>query len=216
MSSNKCNRDDGFLLERVIRQKDKQALNALYKKYYLLLEQYFIRRIYLREDALDLAQNVFLELWKGNGKYDPSCKVGNYLFGVAKHILHRYYRTCKKQPKTISLNSVEGQIPITFANPSNAEDPFVKQEIFSDLQIALKQSLGQMPPKAAEAIYLRFIRGLSSKEAAHQANCSINTFYQRIFQAVVALKKLPSLPVIIQDLHQISPDAEKKPKVTRS
>lgn len=67
------------------------------------------------------------------------------------------------------------------------QDP-VRQVSAQQLKKAIKGVLAQLPPKAREAIRLKFIEGLSSKEAAKRAGCHIDTFYHRFYEGLKALR----------------------------
>ncbi len=58
---------------------------------------------------------------------------------------------------------------------------------FNRIARAMETSL---PPKAREAVRLRFIEGLSLREAAAKAGCSIGAFYARLERAIKTLRKI--------------------------
>jgi len=57
-------------------------------------------------------------------------------------------------------------------------------------KIIIEEVAGQLPTKAYEAIKLRFIEGLCSKEDAQRAECSIDTFRKRLRRAGRILQKI--------------------------
>jgi len=48
----------------------------------------------------------------------------------------------------------------------------------------------ELSPKAREAVRLRFVEGLSLKEAAAKAGCSIGAFYARLERALKTLREI--------------------------
>lgn len=170
MATNAIKIQDHVLLSRAIHKKDRKALGLLHSIYYPRIKHYIALRINSVTEAQDLAQNVFLELCKSNGTYKGPKNAEAYLFVIAKNLIALHYRNQSRQVRTISMESV-GEIS---ADIQPAEQ--VSQQELRDL-IAL------LPPKAQEAIRLRFIEGFSLKDAAKRTGCSIHVFCQRIYEA---------------------------------
>ena len=136
-------------------------------------------------DAEDLAQNVFVELCKGNGRYDGRGSVERYLFGIAKNAIRKYHRKRAHSVKTIPIDSV---YPIDTGKVQQSRGP-ARQIDARELKIAIEEAVAKLPPKARQAIKLRFIDGLSNKQAAQKAGCTHSTFRFRLFYAIGTLQK---------------------------
>lgn len=186
---NSINLGESILLKRAIYQRDKKAVEVLHTKHYQSILCYIAARVDFSVDAEDLAQNVFVELCKGNGCYDGRGNIKGYLFGIARNAIRRYHRERTNSIRTVPIDSIEDIGPSY--DIQQQQDP-VRQVSAQQLKKAIKDVLAKLPPKAREAIRLRFIEGLSSKEAAKRAGCSVNAFYNRLHMAVKALRKLKS------------------------
>jgi len=173
-------------LKRAIYRQDRKAVAVLHAKYYVHMKRYIASRISSIADADDLAQNVFVELCKGNGRYDGRGSVERYLFGITKNAIRKYHRERTSSIKTIPVDSVND---IGVKDVQQCRGP-VGQIEAQELKKAIEEAVAKLPPKARQAIKLRFIDGLSSKEGARNAGCSVNTFYKRLHMAVKALRKL--------------------------
>lgn len=181
MATDEINIQDGFLLSRAIHEKDRNALGWLHAKYYPRIKRYIASRIKTIPDAEDLAQGVFLELCKGNARYDDHREPEAYLFGMARNLVSRYYRNRKKQPQTVQIETVRELI----ASYDEHQAPPVS---LTQLRKLLEDATGQLPPKAKEAIRARLIEGLSVKEAARKCGCSTDAFYKCLDAALKALE----------------------------
>lgn len=175
---------DHILLRRAIRKGDRQALAVLHGKYYPRVRRYITSRLGPRADADDLAQNVFVELLRGNSQYECQEDAQAYLFGIARNIIGRYYRDKRSQLNPVHMDAV-GQI----ASYSAVE---AWRELIQPQQLkkVVEDAIARLPPKARQAIKLRFIDGLSPKQAARKAGCSVNVFYSRVYEGIKALGKL--------------------------
>ena len=169
-----------ILLRRAIYEKDREALGRLHSIYYSRIKRYIASRINSIPDAEDLSQNVFLELYEGNSRYDGQKDAEAYLFGIARNLISRYHRNKRKYLQTIHLEPTRD-----FAISYDAQQyrpPSLKQ-----LRKHLDETIKQLPPKAKNAIRARLIEGLSPKEAAQKAGCSIQAFYKRFDAALKAM-----------------------------
>ena len=186
---NSINLGERILLKRAIYQRDKKAVEVLHTRHYQSILGFIADQVDFSVDAEDLAQNVFVELCKGNGCYDGRGNVKEYLFGIARNAIHRYHRERTNSIRTVPIDSIDDIGPSY--DIQQQQDP-VHQVSAQQLKEAIKDALAKLPPKARETIRLRFIEGLSSKEAAKRAGCSVNAFYKRLHDAVKALKELKS------------------------
>ena len=186
VSVNRANIDEKLLLKRAVCEQDKKALTILYAKYYPQVKHYIASHVGCVEDAEDLVQDVFVELSKGKGHYDGRGNVIGYLLGIAKKIIHRYHRRKTHSVRTIPIVSVD-KVDHSYHNQQRL-DP-VRQISAQELKTAIEDTTAQLPPKAREAIRLRYIDGLGLRESAEKAGCSAHTFCQRVLDAKKALKK---------------------------
>jgi len=178
--------DDRLILKRAVFQQDKEALSILYAKYYPEVRRYITSRFDCMEDVEDLAQDVFVELSKGKGHYDGKRNVARYLFGIAKKIIYQYHKQKTRSVKNISIVSID-KVVQRYDNLQHLD--FEKQIFTQDLKMVIEETMAKLPTKAREAIRLRYINGLSAKESAEKAGCSVHTFCQRIIDAKKNLRK---------------------------
>jgi RNA polymerase sigma-70 factor (ECF subfamily) len=138
------------------------------------------------EDAEDLVQDVFVELSMGKGNYDGHGNVPSYLLGIAKKIIYRYRKQKRRSVKNIPIVSID-KVGHSYETQQRL-DPLRKISE-REFKKAIEDTIAQLPPKAREAIRLRYINGLSLKESAEKAKCSVHTFCQRIVDAKKILRK---------------------------
>lgn len=184
---NWINVEENILLKRAIYRQDRNALEILHARHYQSILRYIAARVDSGADAEDLAQDVFVELCKGNGYYDGRGNTQEYLFGIARNTIRRYLRSRRNSIRTISIDSIADAG--SGCDIQQHQDP-VSQISERQFKKAIQYMIAKLPPKAQEAIKLRFINGLGSVEAAEKAMCSGNTFRQRLHVAIKTLRKL--------------------------
>jgi len=179
--------DKRLVLKRAVHQQDREALALLHIQYYAEVKHYITYHIDFIEDAEDLAQDVFVELCNNKGHYDGRTNAQAYLFGIARNIIHRYYRRKRRFPKTISIDwTTDLDVDHGIQHSPDAAGQISSQkmkELIEDLKARLS-------PKSYEALKLRHIEGLCPKEAAPKAECSLKAFYARLERAMKKLRKI--------------------------
>src|SRR5207245_8462743 len=63
-----------------IRAGDVDAFEALYRKYWQPLYSFAFRYVHSKEDAEEVAQEVFFRIWRGRAHWVPLGAVRNYLY----------------------------------------------------------------------------------------------------------------------------------------
>jgi RNA polymerase sigma-70 factor (ECF subfamily) len=183
LSNDTAKKQEHILLTKVIRKKDRKALGRLHSIYYSPIKRYIVSRINSTPEAEDLSQNVFLGLCKGNSRYDGQRDPEAYLFGMARNLVSHYYRNKRKYLKTVQLEAARD-----FAVNYSVQQ--YQPASLKQLKKHIGEAIKQLPPKAQNAIRARLIEGLSPKEAAQKAGCSIQAFYNRFDAALKALEAM--------------------------
>ena len=101
-------------------------------------------------------------------------------------MIYRYYKQKSLLVTNIPIVSLD-RVDHSLDNKPRS-DP-VKQVFAQELKTAIEEKIAQLPPKAREAIRLKYIKGLSLKRSAEEAGCSVHTFCQRIVDAKEVLRK---------------------------
>jgi len=198
IGGNPINIDESLILKRAIYQRNRKAVAVLHAKYYVHMKRYIASRINSIADADDLAQNVFVELCKGNGRYDGRGSVERYLFGIAKNAIRKYHRERAHSVKTIPIDSV---YPIDTGKVQQSRGP-ARQIEAQELKKIIEEAVDQLPPKAREAVKLRLVEGLEPEAAAKRAGCHVDTFYRRFYEGLKALRKCMKSSIILVSTYE--------------
>jgi len=175
---------ENILLRRAVNEKDRKALSWLYTKYHRNIKRFMLSCVSSVTDAEDLVQNVFVELCKGNDDYKEYRNAQAYLFAIARNLVGQYRRKKSTQIKTIPIKSIDQVSARDKARRyRNLEGQISPPEIKK-----IKNLLNKLSPKAQQAIKLRFIEGLTPKDAAKKAGCSVDAFYRRFYKGLKTLR----------------------------
>lgn len=161
---------------KALQEQDVNAVEALRARYYGALMRFVASRLDSSVDTEDLVQEVFLQFCYGHRSKAEYGNVRAYLFAIARNLIFRH-RKKDKARKAARRDFPDDMID---PRPQPWEHEALKIEAFID----------RLPPKAQEAVRLRFIRGLGTRDAAREADCSTSTYYQRLHLGLTILKRL--------------------------
>jgi len=151
-----------------------QAFAQLVRRYQAQVRGVCARRCGAAGD--DVAQEVFVELWRTRARYEPRGRFRAYLFTIVQ---------------TRALNAVQRRRPEVelthdVALPGQEIDAVLEAERVRRLH----QKLTLLPGKLQDALLLRFVAGLEYAEMAQALDRSESTVRSRVFHGLLRLRKL--------------------------
>jgi RNA polymerase sigma-70 factor, ECF subfamily len=160
------------------------AFVAIYTDHSDAIFRFSCSRVSDREQALDITQEVFSRLWQSliDGKDIEYPKT--FLFTIARNLIIDWYRK-KKSVSLEGLASPETDEPYEPV-PDDAETLL---EMDAEGRF-LVDKIGKLSSGYRDAVYLRFVEGLSPTEIAKIIGVSVNATSVRINRGVDELRKL--------------------------
>ncbi len=138
-----------------LAQGDDLALNELMNRWRSPLIAFFYRSLGSREDAEDLAQQVFVRIYRHRKKFRPKKKFSTWMFAIANNLLRNQIRWKKRHPE---LNSEA--ITETVTNVPDAQLSQIERA--EEISVAIQE----LPPKMRTATLLFYYEGMSHREIA--------------------------------------------------
>mgnify|MGYP001558877390 CR=1 FL=1 len=185
MGRNSFDVDDRLLLMRAVCHEDRRALAILYLKYAPAVRSHISSQVGSPADIQDLVHDVFLHVWQGKGGYDKTKGAKPYVFGIASKIVRRYRREKARAPQTMPTDSMNG---LSLRYRMRESSDAAGQNSTRRLKSIITDMQRVLPPEVWQAIRLRFVEGLSVKEAAGKLGCSKWALYKRLQRAKKLLR----------------------------
>jgi RNA polymerase sigma-70 factor (ECF subfamily) len=139
-------RDPDIRLMLRVREDDEAAFAELVELYQHRLVTVMHHLVGNAEEAEDLAQEVFLRVYRGRKKYHPTAKFSTWLFTIANNLALNHLRSKQRKP-VISLN-VSDSGPL---GPRPAEQ-LVKDKANQPVQRMQQQELAGIVQQALEEL----------------------------------------------------------------
>jgi RNA polymerase sigma-70 factor, ECF subfamily len=163
--------EEGLDAYRAFR-REQADFEALFRAYYPEIVRYLAARLGSREDALDLAADVFAEAWRRvPGLQWRGRPIRAWLYRVAANMAAD---ELKRRRRTLPLEDA------AVVDPSEATPD----------RIALTRALRALPPDHQLVVHLRLVEGLSFSEVAHVMNRNVGACQMLMLRAAKSLRAL--------------------------
>lgn len=178
------------LVER-LRRRDEAAFNLFVRAYQQKVFTVVSRMLGNRADAEDLAQEVFITVFRSIESFRGDAKLNTWLYRVA--INH-----CKNRIKYLDRRARKGsreleETPeLAIADGGGVMTPIARPDERAqgtELERVVQEALGRIDPDHREVIVLRELEGLSYEEIMAITGLAEGTVKSRLHRARVALKE---------------------------
>ena len=161
--------DEELMLD--IRNGSRAAFDTLFGRYREAVWQFFRRRTPDAGRAEELAQDTFVAILQGAGRYEQRGTFRSYLFGTAYNVLQADRRR-NVHRVTDTLDS----------------DPVAPGSADPDAAIWVRTAIATLDDHDREVLMLREYEQLSYQEIADLRGIPLNTVRSQLFRARMALK----------------------------
>lgn len=165
--------DEELILE--FQKGSREAFSELFLRYRELIYAFFRRRVKDAARAEELAQETFVAILCGIGRYEPRATFRTYLFGIAYKILANHRRKLDQNSDGAGLGC---DLPSPSA-PGNTDDG-----------LWVREAIAKLDGNDREVLLLREYEELSYDEIAGVLRVPVNTVRSRLFRARLALKEI--------------------------
>jgi RNA polymerase sigma-70 factor (ECF subfamily) len=176
---------DGELLRR-LAQREAHALEVLYARYSAYVMGISLRILGNREEAEEVVQDVFWQLWNARLEYDAARgRFSTWLFSVARFRCLDRLRRRGRMPAGAALVELDAT-----AAPDDQEG----ETFLIERSKEVRAVLDQLPGEQRAAIELAFFHGLTHGEIAERTGDALGTVKSRIRRGLARLRgALPHL-----------------------
>lgn len=136
-------------------------------------------------DSEDIAQLVFIRVWKHAKHYKPENKFTTYLYTIARNLVYNETRR-RSRKKTVSTDWREKESHLEHpADPAARPDSVL---LTGELQQAIDAAIHALPKKQRLAVILRRYENLPYEEIAAVLDVSVPSVKSLLFRARTTLR----------------------------
>ena len=176
--------DDDAALLLAFQRGDEAAFRLLYERNARAMIAFCHRFVRDAARAEELAQDVFVKLYRVAGRYQQSARFKTFLYRVATNHCLNEVRRAEFTARAAGPVG-EDQAPDLDALPSGAAGPH-EQAVARSLEQAVVSLLGALPDKQRAAFVLCRFEGMSYEEIAETLETSVSAVKSLIHRATVS------------------------------
>lgn len=174
--------------------RDEAAFNVLVTTYERRVFALVFRMLGRRDEAEDLAQEVFVQVFKAIDQFRGDSKLSTWIYRIAVNL-------CKNRAKYLSrrhagnqddVDALAERAPLTAAKGVSVGGISRPDELVEGMQleVVVKRAIAQIDPDFREVLVLRDVEDLSYEEIASVTGLPDGTVKSRIHRARAQLRAL--------------------------
>lgn len=163
---------------------DMDSFSVLVERYQKQIYSLTYRLTNDPEDARDLAQEVFIHIYKVLGKYDQERKFFSWMYKVATNVCYNALRRGKNE-QAVSLDKVIEIMPMIGRSEAQPEEYYERRET----QESVRQAVAELPEKYRVPLVLRYLEEMTYKEIAEYMDLPVTTIETRLYRGKAMLQK---------------------------
>ena len=169
-------------LLHAIARRDEAALASLYDRYRLILFGLLVRILGSREEAEDILQEVFIQVWRRAEDFDEQRgKPFTWLVTLARSRAIDRLRQLSARERLATATAQEA--------PAEASDA-VQDAYRSEQKEIVAGALAQLPEDQRQTLLLAYFEGLTQTEIAKRLGAPLGTVKTRMRSGMIKLREL--------------------------
>jgi len=173
-----------------VQAGDSGAFQELYGKYSRQIVRFAMRFVGSQARAEELAQDVFLQVYRARRRYQPRARFATWLFRIATNTCLTELRRPEHRTRPESIDAPD---PASDRDSglelSDATAPEGEATVLSaELQGRVQTLLERLPPQQRAALLLARAEGFSYEDVAASLDCSVSAVKSLIHRATVTLR----------------------------
>lgn len=138
-------------------------------------------------EADDIAQQVFIRVWKSAARYEPSAKFTTWLMTIARNLIFNEMRR-RQRNRLVPMETEQDDGPQQQFADEGAAAPS-EQLLDTELQGAIEEAIASLPENQRVAIVLRRYENMPYEEIAKVLKTSVPAVKSILFRARADLKE---------------------------
>ena len=172
---------DNDLLHAVSRG-DESALAAIYDRYRLILFGLVLRILNDRQEAEDILQETFVQIWRRAGDFDESRgRVFTWLVTIARSRALDRLRALSSRAR---VADEAAQLPRYEVGDASTD------ALRSEQSTIVRRALAELPEEQRRTLLLAYFEGLTQTEIAERLGDPLGTVKTRMRLGLIKLKEL--------------------------
>src|SRR5580700_10628732 len=182
---------DAQLMLRV-REGDDESFRVLLDKHRNPLVHFLQRMVQDAGASEELAQEVFLRIYRSRASYEPSAKFTTWMFRIASHLALNWLRDERHERAALRIDGArpdegrDGDLP---ARELRDRRPSTEQSLVYEARLQeIRDSIAALPAKQRAAVLMHKYEEMEYSQIAQALDCSESAVKSLLFRAYETLR----------------------------
>jgi len=172
-----------------VKAGDDSSFDFLLQKYRSPLVNFLYRMVRDRATAEDLAQDVFLRVYRARKEYIPGAKLTTWLFRIATNLALNSLRDNRHEKMAVSLDAPAGDEEDSAPRDLPAREMRIDQRLLERDRVAfIQRAIASLPEKQRAAVLLHKYEEIDYTEIAKILDCTEAALKSLLFRAYENLR----------------------------
>jgi len=169
-----------------VKHGEGMCMDQLLQRHRGPVIKFLYRMVRNRAIAEELAQNVFMRVYRSRTTYEPTAKFTSWLFRIATHVALNWLRDRRHETNQLSLSAglerdTERQIPDS--------RPTVEKILLYEVKLdEIRRAIAELPDRQRAAVVMHKYEELEYTQIAVALNCSPQTVKSLLLRAYNTLR----------------------------
>ena len=178
--------DIDHALMATVAKGDQRAFRQLVERHQNAVVGTVTKMLGNASDSEDIAQMVFIRIWKHAGNYKPDNKFTTYLYTIVRNLVYNESRR-RSRKRTISTDQREDEQHLHYP-----DDPAYQPDatlLDNELRAEIDAAIESLPETQRLAVILRRYENLPYEEIAEVLDTSVSSVKSLLFRARTTLRE---------------------------
>ena len=173
-----------------IAKGDDQAFRLLVEKHQGAVIGTVAKMTNGSADTEDIAQQVFLRIWKSAKRYQPTAKFTTFLFTVTRNLVfNETSKKSRRKESSIEEQEDDWRRSVAYSDETSQPDQKLAQ---SEMKEVVDIAIARLPEKQRLAVILRRYEQMPYEEMATVLELSVPAVKSQLFRARNSLREMLS------------------------
>jgi len=177
---------DALLMAQVCRG-DERSFELLLARHRAAVASHLFRMVHDRAIAEDLAQEVFLRVYRSRNRYQPQAKFTTWLFRITTNVALNWRRDTRREAVHLRLDAEprdHPQLELWDQSP-RADQRLIAKAYARQIRAAVET----LPAKQLAAVLMHKYQGMDYAQIAEVLDCSLPALKSLLFRAYATLRR---------------------------
>lgn len=176
---------DAQLMLRV-KRGEEECLGALLMTYRAPIIRYLYRMVQDQSAAEELAQDVFLRVYRSRANYEATAKFSSWLYRIATNLALNWLRHRRYEGNHESLDTVLSDRP---RRQIRDRRPTIDRVMVDEAGLdEIRNAVAELPARQRAVVLMHKYEQMEYAEIARALNCSVPTVKSLMFRAYSELR----------------------------